>query len=97
MVIRTDLAMVSATDKRRKGRSFLISVFFIYVIAFSLCFNSVAVIALPLFRPKPQPILERPFIGTRPIPSQPAAGGGDDLLEDAKRQIPSCPDPLHNR
>lgn len=87
--------MVSATDKRRKGRSFLLSIFFFYAIASFFCFNSVAVAAVPLLRSKPRPILRRPFIGTRPIPSN--RGGRSDQLEDGKRAIPSCPDPLHNR
>ncbi|URE36651.1 hypothetical protein MUK42_24288 [Musa troglodytarum] len=41
-----------------------------------------------------------PVIGRRPVPISPpplpatAEGGG---LEESKRRVPSCPDPLHNR
>ncbi|KAJ8460524.1 hypothetical protein OPV22_033450 [Ensete ventricosum] len=85
----------------RRAGSGVVVLCLVLLMSFSLCFDcrKVAIRTFPADS-NAYGRERRPVIGRRPVPigapMLPATVEGDGL-EESKRRVPSCPDPLHNR
>ncbi|RZS21372.1 hypothetical protein BHM03_00054023 [Ensete ventricosum] len=96
----TPRARATSMAGRRAG-SGVVVLCLVLLMSFSLCFDcrKVAIRTFPADS-NAYGRERRPVIGRRPVPigapMLPATAEGDGL-EESKRRVPSCPDPLHNR